>query len=202
MTIDYTTSQNVFDYGKVTSPSVTEQAVMAALVTATSRKIDDYCNMYFSSTAWTARVFPARVDVEGVLTAWLPSPTVTALTAADWRLGAQSTWTSIDSTLFDTETDIEPGLDGCVLRVLDQSYRVYRGRRLQMRVTYTGGWASLSDIPSSFEWAVRRACWWEYKKRDAPMEKTAMPQLGVVVVPQSWPPDLKEAFKPYVHWQA
>jgi hypothetical protein len=73
----------------------------------------------------------------------------------------------------------------------------YRGSRVQMRLSYTGGWAD-ANIPQDFAWYVQRLCWVEFKKREtAEVGKTAIPEMGIVIVPQAWPTDVKAGLSSY-----
>jgi hypothetical protein len=194
MAIDYTTSANVLAYGKSLGASAGEPELLTSLVTAVSRKVDEYCHQAFSAgTVADARVY-ALIDASGVLLAYPPVPTVTSVTSASLRVGNTTTTTDLVAADF----DIEDRTDGAILRLFGHDYRSVRSSRPPALVlSYTGGWTDLGDVPADFEWLVRRACWWEYKKREAPMEKTAIPEMGMVIVPQSWPIDLIQGFAPY-----
>ena len=194
---DYTTAANVFAYGNsagtATDP-VNEATVMAGLITGMSRAIDQYCNQVFYTNAYTDEVLRAVVDVEGVLTCYPAVPTMSAPTAASYRRGASSSWVSLDTTLL----DVEQNTFGCVVRTLDQTFLTLRGTRLQMRLTFTGGWANLAAVPSDFEWAMRALCWWAYQKRSAPIDATAIPEFGQLIIPSNWPGHIKQMFRNYL----
>jgi hypothetical protein len=194
---DYTSAANVFAYGNsagtATDP-VNEATVMGSLITGMSRAIDQYCNQAFSAATYTQEQQRALIDADGVLTCWPAVPTMAAPSAADWRQAKNSSWTSLDVA----SLDVEQNTFGCVVRVLDKTYLSYRGQRLQMRLTYTGGYANLAALPADFEWAMRALCWWAYQKRSAPQDKTAIPDLGVLIIPGNWPPHIKGMFKSYV----
>lgn len=197
MAFDYTTSANVFAYlnsaGTATDP-VNESAVMGQLVTGMSRALDVYCNQQFSQASYSAQQLRAVVDVEGALTCYPTVPTMSAPSAAAYRLGNSSSWVDLSTA----QLDVEENSFGCVVRTLDQNFLAQRGGRLLMRLSYTGGWANLAAVPGDFEWAMRRLCGWAYKKREAPIEKTAIPEMGVLIIPSSWPKDLRESFRSYV----
>jgi hypothetical protein len=195
MAIDYTTSANVLAYGKSQGGSAGEPALLVDLVTAVSRKVDEYCHQNFSAGAVTDERVYALIDAAGVLLAYPPVPTVSTISAATLRVGNTTTTTDLVAA----DWDIENRHDGAILRLFGRDYRAQRSSRPPALVlSYTGGWTDLDDVPADFEWLVRRACWWEYKKREAPMEKTAIPEMGMVIVPQSWPIDLIQGFGPYM----
>lgn len=194
---DYTTAANVFAYGNsagtATDP-VSEAAVMASAITGMSRAIDQYCNQTFYQQAYTNEALRAVVDVEGVLTCYPAVPTMSVPTAASYRRGASSSWVTLDTTLL----DVENNTFGCVVRTLDQTFLSQRGQRLLLRLSFTGGWADLAAVPSDFEWAMRALCWWAYQKRSAPSEKTAIPEMGVLIIPGNWPSHIKGMFRNYL----
>lgn len=197
MAFDYTTSANVFAYGNSagtgTDP-VNESTVMGQLVTGMSRALDVYCNQAFSLANYVDQRLRAVVDAEGVLTCYPAVPVVASISAAAYRLGSSSSWVELSTSQLDTEENTF----GCVVRTLDQNFLAQRGGRLQMRLSYVGGYADFAALPSDFEWNVRRLCWWAYKKREAPIEKTAIPEMGVLLIPSSWPKDIREALRSYV----
>lgn len=194
---DYTIPQRCFDYGgssgNGTDP-VNEPALMGQLVTGMSRALDQYCNQVLYAQTVSSEVLRAVVDAEGVLTCYPAVPTMAQPTAAAWRRARSATWNTLDAALL----DVEQNTFGCVVRTLDQSHLAERGERLQVRLSYVGGYADLAALPADLEWNVRRLCWWAYQKRSAPMEKTAIPELGVLIVPSGWPPDVKAALRSYV----
>lgn len=194
---DYTTKALVFAYGGSAGTStdpINEDALMGELITGMSRAIDTYCNQAFSTQTYTQDVLRAQVDADGVLTCYPAVPTMALPSAADWRQAKSSTWTALQAA----QLDVEQNTFGCVVRVLDTTYLNYRGARLQMRLSYVGGYADMAALPSDFAWAVRSLCWWAYQKRSAPQEKTAIPELGVLIIPGNWPPHIKGMFRDYV----
>jgi hypothetical protein len=192
--ISYTTTANVFAIGDVQNPSAGETSVMDACVIAVSRQLDSWLNQVFAQQTYTAQIYRAQIDPDGLLQCWPACPTMQAPSAIAWKRGFDTTWTDISSATY----EIEQSNSGCQFRVLLPNLLAYRGTRVQMRLTFTGGWADLNSVPADFEWGARRACWIEYKKRDqADMGKTAIPELGMVVTPGAWPEDIKRTFANY-----
>lgn len=196
MAFDYTTPTNVFNYGSSKGTSVdpiNEAAEMQRVVTGMSRAIDQYCSQVFFTQAYSNQVMRALVDVEGVLTCWPPVPTMSAPTVAEYRRGRSSSWIALSTALL----DVEQRTFGCVVRTLDQDFSAWRGQRLQMRLSYTGGYADLASLPSDFTLAMDALCWWAYQKRVAPTDPTVT-EFGQLVVPGNWPPHIKGMFRNYV----
>lgn len=193
--IDYTTADSVFAIGNAKNPSTQEQALMQDVVTAISRQVDIWLSQNFAAQTYTDLVmrYP-QIDADGILQCWLPCPVASAPTAIAWKIAASPTWTDISSAT----VDLFASNSGCQLRIVSPNLIWARTYRVLMKVSFTGGWASLSEVPADFEYACRRLCWMEYKKRDqADQGKTAIPQLGVIVTPGAWPADVRRAFSGY-----
>lgn len=197
MAFDYTTSANVFAYlnsaGTATDP-INEGAEMGRLVTGMSRAVDQWCNQAFSLATYASEVLRAVVDVEGVLTSYPAVPTMSAPTAAAYRLARSSSWVDLDTSLL----DVELNTFGCVVRTLNQNYSTWRGARLQMRLSFTGGYADLAAMPADFTWAMDALCGWAYQKRSAPIDATAAPAFGQLFIPSNWPGHIKQMLRNYV----
>jgi len=190
--MDYTTVENVKAYGNTIGQA--DDPAIADLVTGYSSQVDAYCHQVFGLATYTGWIGRGTVDRDGVLLAYPPVPTLSTPTAAAYRYGSLATWADITLSLLDVQT----ANHGSIVRVLGSDFGVYRNQRLQVRFTFSGGWATFDAIPDDFEIAMRRLVWWGYKLREAPMNKTAMPALGQVVIPPSgWPKDITDAFKPY-----
>jgi hypothetical protein len=197
---DYTTAANVFAYGQPNgSPSAAESTLMASLVTGISRTLDNFCNQVFYQTTYAQQVNRAQIDQDGILLAWPNVPTISGLTAADWKAANSTTWNSI--SLSDTSSyELYATNSGAQVRFLG-NWLGLRGARPMVRLSYTGGWANLAAVPSDFEWACRILCWWEYKKREAPISTMGNPSLGVVIVPADWPGHIRDKFRPFIRQQ-
>lgn len=192
--IDYASSAAVLAMIGSTSPSTAESTLVGQIVAGVSRQIDNWLNQVFAQQSYTAQVLRAQIDPDGILQCWPAVPTMSAPTSVAWKRAFDVSWNDISSAT----VEIDQTNSGCQLRVLSPNLGLYRGNRVQMRLTYTGGWASLNDVPSAFELGARRACVIEYKKRDqADMGKTAIPELGVVITPSAWPADIKRIFESY-----
>lgn len=188
MAFDYTTAPAVFAYGGsagLSTDPVDEASVMAETVTAVSRAIDLICNQEFSRETYTARRLRAKVDKDGVLICYPPAPLLTAASSLEYRAGNAATWNAVGGTL-----DWEDRTEGAIVRALGVSYLALRGQRVEVRLTYTGGYADAASLPDDLQWAARAAAWYEFQRRSAPLDKTAIPAAGVVVIPGDWPPHI------------
>ncbi len=198
MAFDYTSATNVFNYlnsaGTSTDP-VNEASEMARLVTGMSRAVDQWCNQAFSLATYTNQLLRAVIDVDGVLTAYPAVPTMSTPTAAAW---GSHTYTTIADL---TTIDVAEAPSGATVRVFG-SYGASRGQRLNLRLSYTGGWANLAAVPADFSWAMDALCAWAYQKRTAPIDRTAIPEFGVLYIPSNWPGHIKQMLSNYKRWVA
>lgn len=194
--MDYTTTTDVFAYGDVSAPSANQTAVMAEVITAVSRRIDKMCTMNFSYTTYTNTPFPVRVDKDGLLTFYVPSPTVTTLTSASLRIGNQAGVLSLDLT----NAEIEPHDFGTKIMLFGQDFFRFRETTLKLKATCAGGWATLNAVPYDFNLAATQYTWFVFKKREAPMQTTAVPELGIITLPAAVQPEIMDTFKRYTWW--
>ena len=196
MTFDYCTAAEAFAYGgsagTATDP-VNEAAVMAQVVTAVSRQIDGWCEQAFSQASYTSQVLRGVVDVDGVLTCYPPVPVMDAPSAAVYRYGAFASWLPLTVT----DADVEEAPYGCTVRFLGASALALRGIRISIQLTYQGGYADAAALPSDLAWVARALSWLTFQRRSAPMDATAMPELGIVINPGVWPADIRQTLGHY-----
>lgn len=190
----YTTVSRVVAYGSV--ESVADDVLLNQLIEAYSRQIDRYCAVNFGQATYVSQERTGHVDRDGVLFCYAPVPTMTTPTAFEWRYG-RIKYTAVSPSFL----DVEERRNGCVVRVLGSDYVAYRGQRIKVRMSYTGGWADLDAVPGDFEMLARRLIWWAYKLREAPIGMTAIPSLGQLVIPPSgWPGDVRDGLRDYVRY--
>jgi len=180
--------------GNVLNPSADDTTLMGSIVSAVSRMLDNWLNQVFAQQTYTAEVYRAQIDTDGILQCWPACPTMAAPSAIAWKRAFDTSWNDISGAT----VEIDTSNSGSQFRVLNPNLLLYRGARVQLRLSFVGGWSSLGAVPPAFEWGARRAAWIEYKKRDqADMGRTAIPELGVVITPGEWPADLKRTFANY-----
>lgn len=197
MAFDYTTPTEAFDYGNsagtATDP-VNEAGVMARCVTGVSRAIDAWCHQAFSAETYTDAKLTGVVDRDGVLNVYPSVPVMSAPTAAAYRYGASSVWLSLDLA----NLDIIEASHGCTVRFLGQDFTALRFHRIQVQMSYSGGYADLTALPSDLRWYATALSWLTYQRRTAPMDRTAIPELGVVINPGAWPVDIRQGLRRYM----
>lgn len=195
MAFDYCTASEAFAYGGSAGASVDpvdEQGLMASIVTGASRAIDTFCRQFFSRETYAQQVYPGKVDREGALVINLPVPLVVSVSALEYRVSGGS-WLSADLSA----TDWTDATQGALLTWWTAGLLAARGRPIQARLSYVAGYADHDSMPADLRWAARAVAWYEYQRRSAPMDKTAMPGMGVVIVPGDWPPHIRNRLAPY-----
>jgi hypothetical protein len=191
--MDYTSPENLKGY--IDIQSVNDDELLTALITAYSAQVDSHCQQVFGEATYTNQRLPALVDPDGSLFCRPAVPSISTITAAAWRVRTSATWNVLDTADLDTCE----AKSGCTVTVLETGYSSYTTKRLEIRLSYTGGWTNLAAVPKDFEIAVRRLVYWAYKLREVPIAKTAMPDMGQIVIPPSgWPKDIRAALAPYV----
>ena len=200
MAINYTDNGSIVAYGELngglagTTIQPQELAMIDTIIASASRMIDNHCYQAFSLATYTNQILRAQITIDGSLQCWPAVPTMSTPTAASFRVLPTATWTSIDTSLL----DITPSNSGCRVMVLSNTLGLPRvGSTIQMRLSYSGGWTA-STIPTDFSYAATALCWWLYQKRSAPMERTAIPEMGILVIPGKWPSWLMDVFQPFV----
>lgn len=195
MAFDYCTAAEVFAYGNSAGQStdpVNESAFMATkIIPSLSRMIDNYCEQAFSLATYTDKILKGVVDADGVLTCYPSVPTMTTPTATEYRYGNLANWLSLSGA------DVIEQNHGCIVRFLGGSLLAIRGKRIQVRMSYEGGYADLASLPEDLRGAARGLAWYEFQRRSAPMDQSAIPELGVVIIPGNWPANYRRVLDDY-----
>lgn len=196
--MDFTTLTAVKAYGNVQSS--TDDALLNDLITKVSAQIENHTNNALGQQSYTNQLLTAYIDADGILTALPHVPVIQSIASASWRFMTASPLTNYTS-LDVANTEIEPNAHGCKVRFYSMNFARYRGQRIRLQMSYTGGFSGLNTgaypVPADLELATRRLVWWCYKKREAPMDKTAIPEMGIVTVPTGWPDDVMKQLGNY-----
>lgn len=198
--IDYTDAESVFAYGRVLNPTANEEAVVNTLITAASRYVDNQCSQNFSFTSYTNKMYTPRIDVEGTLILYLPCPVVTSLTSITIRAGNVPLTQPINFLGTGAQYDIIENEFGSKVLVYGFSMVPYRNTILRAYVTWSGGWTALNQIPSDFSKMMTQLVWYNFKQREAPFDRTAIPEMGIITLPGSVPPNVLDTMKKFKWW--
>ena len=81
-----------------------------------------------------------------------------------------------------------------------QNFYRFREDKLRLKATCAGGWPTLADIPKDFKLAAQMYAWFVFKKREAPMQTTAVSEMGIITLPATVQPEIMDTFKRYTWW--
>ena len=135
--MDYTTVDAV--KLRIGAKESTDDALLAELVTAASRKADTHCagqfaSDYFAAAAMGSEVLRnAAVDVYGRLICWPHKPIITSIAALQYRLSPRQPWQDVDLDLVETDGPH-------VLAWLE-----LERQPLTVQISYVGGYDTLPD---------------------------------------------------------
>lgn len=170
-----------------------DDGLIEGLITACSAMVDEHCRQGFRRRTLVSEPCVGAVDAHGRLSIWAPAPAVVSVSSLTFRHPARSG--VVEVPVSDLWWDDQAC--GAVIRTDSVRWGAYREGRLACRLSAVVGWAE-AEIPADFELQVRKLVVWAYKRRETAAEKTAIPELGVVIIPQAWPPDIKDGLKDYV----
>lgn len=191
----YTTPELIKTY--LDTSGSADDALLATCAEAVSRAIDSYCLQTFSAQTLTDAVLRGQIDRDGLLRCWPDAPTMSAPSAAAYRIGASVSWQSLSTD--PSYWDIEQRPSGATVRVLGVSLGQWRGQRVQLKLSYTSGYADRTALPADLAWYATLAAASEYKKREAAGgDQVAIPSLGTVTTPRDWPPHVTRGLAAYV----
>lgn len=198
-TIPYTTLNLIKQYGDAIATK--DDALITGLITVFSTAIERNISQRFSANTvihyGTNNYYSAVIDRDGMLTFYPDINPINTVTALQYRIrgtgfGANN-WAYIDPT----QLDINNQDSGPVVRCGYPDFSSFRNLNVQVQVNLAGGYTDASTLPPDLEFACRRLVWWAYKQKSAPMDRTAIPELGQIIIPGSWPSDVKTLLDPF-----
>ncbi len=196
--MDLTSLANVKAYGNTLTTG--DDTVINTIIPAMSAAVENnFCNQTFGVSSvnqvGTGSSYRAVIDEDGILTFYPPYNPINAVTALQYRQRGSLTW----QNLVPANLDIQNQDCGPVLRLYGANFSYLRANqaKIQVQATFTAGFANLAALPADLEYAVRRLVWWAYKKRSASEDKTAIPEMGMLIIPSAWPADVVALLSPY-----
>lgn len=212
MAADYTTIADVKQYNN--SNQTTNDALLAELITAMSREIDAFINQGLAETTLANATYNAVIDGDGLLTCYPPFNQVNSVTSFAWKMPFELAYNSLSTTM----VEIENQPNGSIVRYLDPSFICYRQSvkgRLKIQLSGDAGYPvstvvssgsnisqQVAQVPKEIQLACNRLVVWKLKQKSAGDndQKTAMPALGQVIIPMSWPVDVSRTLSQYVNY--
>ncbi len=191
----YTTTAQVREYLKIDSSA--DDALLARLITAAQRKIDQFTRTTFEVLAQTTRHFDAIRDVEDrELMFDTDLVSITTLTNKADSAAASETWGASEYVLFPTNSSPK-----YKIRLRDSSEKDFDYVvSPEEAIAIAGSWgfsaAALADITH----ITNRLVGYYYRQRDAGIfDVQVVPDAGVITVPQGLPADVRQDLFPYVY---
>lgn len=123
-----------------------EDDLIATLITACRRHLEDYAGRAFITQTWTLKLdsFPCVIEV--------PRPPfigITSFTYIDTNGDSQT----VDSSLYTADSSSEPGR---IFEAYNQQWPTTRCQRNAVTLTYTAGYgSSADDVPAEFKAAIK-----------------------------------------------
>jgi hypothetical protein len=179
----YITSAELKTYGGVSGSG--DDTLLAALISAAQKAIDAHCHRSFEETSATR--YYATTDRRRGQGLCLDADLLTVTTLTN---GESSV---IPSTGYWLEPRNEPPYQ--MIR-LKSSYVWNFNTDGEISVAGTWGWSATA--PDDIKQATKRLATYFYKQKDAQVfDVTAMPDAGVITVPQGIPKDVLLLLEPY-----
>lgn len=189
---DYCTLAQVRKYTDFKKPTNTgDDALIEQLITAASKRIDEYTGRTFTETTET-REFDAARDVQG-RRLWLDDDLLAATTVTN---GNGTVITASQYVLEPSNT--APKFAIKLLSSSGKSWTYTDDPEEAISVLGTWGYMSGTIPPADIQHAAIRLSAWYYQQREAPFEQVALPELGAVVIPQAIPSDIVAILNNYV----
>lgn len=186
--MDYTTLADV--KSALGATATTDDILLAALITEASRAIDRHCaqavnsDNYFASQTLTDQEGRGLVSADGYLYCWPLKPLVTGVSALAYRLTPRSPWLDIDTSLIEVY--------GYTVKAYTAGWR----GNVQVKITYTGGFATLPADLKNVATLLTVRFYRELKS--GVTDSIGVAELGTLQYTKALPVRMVEMLKPYV----
>lgn len=171
-----------------------DDALIATLIAAAQQAIDTHCNRTFEATGDTTRSFSVDGDVDGRIV-WLDED-LAAITTVTSNADASSpdTLTSAD---YVTKPRNRTPYYALVLKTSSDFDWDYINDP-EDGIEITGKWAYSETAPDDIkQWCIRLASYYYRQKDSQVFDVTAVPDAGVITVPQGLPADVRQGLRHY-----
>lgn len=169
-----------------------DDSLLEQYITAASRAIDRYCagtdaTDYFAGRAVADELhLNAPIDQDGVLRVWPRAPYVSTVASLLWRVSIQDNWHAVDDVFTDGHQVYGMG-------------RLPGVRRVQAKVTYTGGYgATIASLPADIvEVATMLAVRFYREAKTGLQDIVGVTEIGTLMYTKAWPVRALEMLRPY-----
>lgn len=195
----YTTVPTVKAYLNITE--TTDDALLTQLITYAQQIIDTYTQRTFESSADATRKFTVGKDTDGLML-YLDED-LASITTVKTDADAASPVTLTTSEYITHPRNRTPYHALEILRSSSNDWTYTTNPENGIEIT--GKWAYSTSAPNDIAQACLRLTAWLYRQKDAQVfETTAIPEAGVITIPQGFPRDVERFLTPYVKrasWQ-
>jgi len=189
----YISSANLKTYLGVTGAG--DDALIAILVANAQQAIDTFCQRTFESSSDSKRYFTVGVDTDG--RDLHLDEDLCSITTVKTNFDNASPDSLTDGTDFITiPRNITPYHTLRLLNSSDYSWTYTDDPELGIEVD--GKWAYSTSAPADIVQACYRLAGYYYRQKDAQVfDVTAIPEAGVMTIPQGIPKDVEKILMPY-----
>lgn len=189
----YTTTANIKNYLGITGAA--DDILLASLIARAEQTIDSYCGRTFEAGADDTREFTVGEDTEGD-TLYLDED-LCAITTVKTDADATTPITLATSEYVTIPRNRTPYH---AIKILSSSTNTWTyTTNPENGVTITGRWAWSTTAPDDIVHACTRLAGYFYRQKDAGVfDITAIPDAGVIQVPQGIPRDVKIILDKYI----
>jgi hypothetical protein len=189
----YTTAALLKTYLGVTS--ATDDTLLTALIARAQSAIDHYTGRTFEASADSTRKFTVGVDTDGRMLYF--DEDCAAITTVTTNADDGSGGTTIANTYYVTHPrNRTPYYAIEILSSADYSWEYTNDPTAG--ITVTGKWAFSTAAPDDIVHATLRLAGYYYRQKDAGVfDTTAIPDVGIIQIPQGIPKDVQMILNPY-----
>jgi hypothetical protein len=189
----YASLNEVKIYRGMTSANTADDDLLTDLISAAQSQVESYCGRVFEAAAIAStRYYDALEDVsDDGLTLYLGTDcvSITAVTNGDD--------TSLTASDYVTEPRNSTPYHAIKLK-LGGSYAWTYEDSPENAIEVKGKWAYSETAPAAVRQATIRLAAYMYAQKDAStFDVTALPDAGVIQIPQGMPADVKQILEPY-----
>lgn len=190
----YCTSTDVKLYLGIESED--DDALITALIARAQAAIEQHTHRVFASTADSTRLFTVGKDTDGRML-WFDEDLAKAPTTVTSNADGTSS-TTISSTEYITHPRNRTPYYGLSIKASVSKSWTYENDP-EGGVTVAGRWAYSTAPPADVKHACVRLSAYYYRQKDSQVfDVQALPEAGVITVPQGVPADVKLILEPYV----
>ncbi len=189
----YVTLNDVKLYRGIATTTTSDDALLTVLIGRAEKQIDNYCHRTFQAPSTAAvHYYDAICDVsDDRRTLYLDDDlaSITTIVNGDGK--------TITSTAYVPEP--RNATPYHAIRLTRNAYGLWTWEDTpEDAITVTGRWGYATTAPDDIKQATIRLVSYLYAQKDASVfDVTAMPDMGVMTVPQGMPRDVREILEPY-----